>query len=381
MSVPGRVARSLGGWNTFLPDRLPPSVALSTTNLALAERTTHLLGQVEMCRTLLPNADLLVYSSLQREALASSTIEGTIATPEELVRYQASRTTEREPVREVANYSEALNFGCDFLQSSPISLYLVRALHETLLRGVRGETLAGRLKENQSFIGGVGEDAAFTPPPPEHTPGLMDDLLAYINASHDQPRVVQVAVAHYQFETIHPFGDGNGRVGRLLIILHLISLGLLSAPLIYPSVYFERRRSQYYDALQGVRDRGAWNEYLSYFLDGVKTQCEETISFTQTFLDLQSKMRVEVRGVRKQASINRVLGEFFKAPVLEVAQITRETGMSHNTAQSAIEELVGMGVVAEITGQRKGRLYVCKPIYDLVFPRPKGPLIEFDSVD
>ena len=340
----------------------------------------HLLGQVEMCRTLLPNADLLVYSSLQKEALASSTIEGTIATPEELVRYQASKTTEREPVREVANYSEALEFGCSFLQNNPISLYLVRSLHETLLQGVRGEVLAGKLKEAQNFIGGVGADAAFTPPPPEHTPGLMDNLLVYINTPHHQPLVVQVAIAHYQFETIHPFGDGNGRVGRLLIILHLIALGLLSAPLIYPSVYFERHRSQYYDALQGVRDRGAWNEYLSYFLDGIRTQCEETISFTRIFLELQSRMRAEVRGVRKQASIDRVLGEFFKAPVLEVGQITRETRMSHNTAQSAIEELITMGVVAEITGQRKGRLYVCKPIYDLVFPRPNGPLIEFDDV-
>ncbi len=279
----------------------------------------------------------------------------------------------REPVCEVANYSEALGFGCEFLKDSPISLYLVRSLHETLLRGVRGETLAGRLKETQNFIDRIGEDAAFTPPPPEHTPGLMENLLAYINARHNQPLVVQVAVAHYQFETIHSFGDGNGRVGRLLIILHLIASGLLSAPLIYPSVYFERRRSQYYDALQGVRDRGAWNEYLSYFLDGIKTQCEETIAFTRTFLDLQSRMSAEVRGVRKQASIDRVLGEFFKAPVLEVGQIARGTGMSHNTVQSAIEELIRVDVVEELTGGRKGRLYACKPVYDLVFPTLSGP--------
>ena len=367
MTVPGATLRSLGGWDTFLPDSLPPSFSLSQSNEALAEKATHLLGQVEMCRTLLPNADLLVYSSLQKEALASSTIEGTIATPQELVRYQASRVTEREPVREVANYSSALGFGYGFLQNGPISLYLVRSLHETLLEGVRGESIAGQLKETQNFIGGIGPDAAFTPPPPEHTPELMDNLIEYINASQREPRVVQVAVAHYQFETIHPFGDGNGRVGRLLIVLHLIALGLLSAPLIYPSVYFERRRGQYYDALQSVRDRGAWNEYLSYFLDGIRTQCEETIAFTRTFLDLQSKIRAEVKGVRKQASVERVLGEFFKSPVLEVSQIVRETQMSHNTVQSAIDDLIARDVVEEITGQRKGRLYACKPIYDLVY--------------
>lgn len=367
MPVPGAILKSIGGWDTFSPDRLPPSFSLSASNEALAERATHLLGQVDMCRTLLPNADLLIYSSLQKEALASSTIEGTIATPQELVRYQASHTTEREPVREVANYSLALGFGYGFLQSNPISLYLVRSLHETLLQGVRGEAISGRFKETQNFIGGVGADAAFTPPPPEHTPDLMENLMEYINSPQREPRVVQVAVAHYQFETIHPFGDGNGRVGRLLIVLHLIALGLLSAPLIYPSVYFERRRTQYYDALQGIRDRGAWNEFLSYFLDGIRTQCEETISFTRTFLDLQSQMRAEVKGVRKQASVERVLGEFFKSPVLEVSQIVRETQMSHNTIQSAINDLIERNVVEELTGQKKGRLYACKPIYDLVY--------------
>ena len=323
-----------------------------------------------MCRTLLPNADLLVYSSLQKEALASSTIEGTIATPEELVRFQASHNTEREPVREVANYSRALDYGRGFLHDNPISLYLVRSLHETLLEGVRGDTIAGRLKTTQNFIGGVGGDAAFTPPPPEQTLPLMENLISYFNEVQKEPRVVQVALAHYQFETIHPFGDGNGRVGRLLIILHMISLGLLSEPLIYPSVYFERRRSQYYDALQGIRDRGAWNEYLSYFLDGIVTQCGETIAFTRTFLDLQSRMRGEVRGIRKQASVERVLGEFFKVPVLEVAGIVRATDMSHNTVQGAIDMLIGTGVVEEITGQKKGRLYSCKPVYDLVFKAP-----------
>jgi Fic family protein len=320
-----------------------------------------------MCRTLLPNAELLVYSSLQKEALASSTIEGTIATPDELVRFQASQRTDREPVREVANYSTALGLGRDFIRNRPITLNLILDLHATLLDGVRGQGAVGRFKSGQNFIGGIGADAAFTPPPPEDTPALMDNLERYFNEFQAEPRVVQVAIAHYQFETIHPFGDGNGRVGRLLIVLHLIALGLLSDPLIYPSVYFERSRRQYYEALQGVRDQGRWNEYLSYFVDGISTQCRETIAFTQTCLALQGQMRQEVRGVRRQASVDRVLEEFFKMPVLDVARIVRATGMSHNTVQGAMDSLIELGKVEEISGQRKGRVYLCRPIYDLVF--------------
>jgi Fic family protein len=196
---------------------------------------------------------------------------------------------------------------------------------------------------------------------------LMDNLERYINEPQEQPKVVQVAVTHYQFETIHPFGDGNGRVGRLIIMLHLIQLGLLSDPLIYPSVYFERGRSQYYDALQGVGEKGAWNQYLGYFVQGIISQCNETIAFTRTCLDLQHEMRSAIKGIQKQASVDRVLQEFFKMPVQSIAQLVRSTGMSHNTAQGAIDALIGRGTVVEISGNKKGRLYLCRPIYHLVF--------------
>jgi len=237
--VPGARRRSQRGHSVFIPNILPPQLDLSVETERLIEDATHLLGQVEMCRTLLPNADLLIYSSLQREALASSTIEGTIASADELVRYQALQHSEREAVREVANYGYALEWGVEQLVSRPPGTVLILGLHERLLHRVRGESQAGRFKEQQNYIGThpekAIEDAIFVPPAPENIDALVRDLERYINLENHEARVVQCALVHYQFETIHPFHDGNGRVGRLLIILQMIQLNLLSAPLIYPS--------------------------------------------------------------------------------------------------------------------------------------------------
>ena len=163
MKIPGEYKRSYGGWKTFLPHKLPMVLDVSKSNHTAAEEVTHLLGQVEMCRTLLPNSDLLIYSSLQKEALASSTIEGTIASAEELVRFQASHKTDREPVREVGNYSQALSEGRSFLRNSPLTLKMILNLHDTLMQGVRGDDTAGKFKTSQNFIGGYGDDAAFIP--------------------------------------------------------------------------------------------------------------------------------------------------------------------------------------------------------------------------
>jgi Fic family protein len=275
-----------------------------------------------MCRTLLPNAELLIYSSLRREALASSTIEGTIASADELVRYQASQQSEREAVKEVANYGYALEWGVEQLKRRPLGEVLILGLHERLLHGVRGEAQAGRFKARQNYIGShpdeAIEDAVFVPPPPESTIELIKDLERYINSENHEPRVVQCALAHYQCETIHPFHDGNGRVGRLLIILQMIQLGLLSAPLIYPSVYFERTREEYYRRLQEVRDRSDWNGWVNFFARGIKEQCRETIDFTQVILGLRKQMRDDIVGIARRAAVNEVLDVFFMEPVLTV---------------------------------------------------------------
>lgn len=236
-------------------------------------------------------------------------------------------------MREVANYRQALEWGDQEIKTNALSTNLVLGLHARLMSGVRGTSSAGRFKEYQNAIVAHGkqsiDEAVFVPPSPQNVFGLMNDLQHYLNNIHNrQPRVVQCALAHYQFETIHPFVDGNGRVGRLLIVLHMIKLGLLSAPLIYPSVYFEKTRDQYYSLLQGVRDHGDWNAWIEYFVRGVEEQCKSTIEFTQTILDLQKRLQQEVSNVRRRHSVVPVLGAFFQWPVMSAKRISQQANVS-----------------------------------------------------
>ncbi len=373
VTVPGTYKRSLEGHDTYVPLPLPPpGLSLSPSIYRQVEDTAHLLGQVERSRTLV-NADLLIYSSLQREALASSTIEGTIATADELVLFQVSRHSEREAVREVANYSYALEWGVQEMHERPLGVVLILGLHERLMASVRGAQGAGRFKEHQNHIARGSnrniEDAVFIPSAPSDAPGLIYDLERYIHSENLEPKLVQCALAHYQFETIHPFRDGNGRVGRLLIMLQMIDLGLLSAPLIHPSVYFERTRDEYYQQLQNVREQGTWNEWIEYFVRGIKEQCEETISFTQAILDLLTRLRREIPNVRRRASMVATLEAFFEYPVLTPKQISDQAKMSVGAARAALSELEHLEIAREITNKKKGRIYACEPLLDAIFER------------
>jgi Fic family protein len=370
--MPGVREMSLQGYETFVPDPLPPQLSLSPAVERVVEDATHLLGQVEMCQTLLPNADLLTYSSLRREALASSTIEGTVASADELVRYEVSKASEREAPREVFNYAQALEWGVAQLDTLPIVSRLILGLHERLLQGVRGASSAGRFKEHQNWIGPYPnapiEEAIFVPCAPEDTRNLIGILERYINVESGEPKPVQCALVHYQFETIHPFGDGNGRVGRLLIVLQLIQLGLLSAPLIYPSVYFERNRDEYYELLQKVREQGAWNEWIEFFVRGIKEQCNETLNFTQRILELRDELRQTIGNVRRRASLSAVLDAFFFDPTLSIQEIQDRANISsYHTVRTALEDLEGRDMVYEITGKQRGRVYACVPVLDAIF--------------
>lgn len=382
--VPGYYKRSLQGHRTFIPDPLPPNIELTPAVSRSVEKATHLLGQVEMCRTLLPNSELLIYSSLRREALASSTIEGTIASPDELVRYQASnyqeRASERSAVREVANYSVALETGCEQIKTLPIASRLILNLHEILLHDVRGGFNAGRYKDRQNRIGSDPsepfEAAVFVPPAPEDTVKLMADLERYINSENNEAQVVQCALTHYQFETIHPFNDGNGRVGRLLIILQLMQLGLLSAPLVYPSVYFERTRQEYYQRLQDVREKSAWNEWIEYFAKGIQYSCSDTLAFTQVILQLRKELQERISSVRKRASLGEVMNVFFYDPIRTMPEIGEQTHLAPNTIQSALNALKEMGFVYEVSHRQRNRVYACAPILDAIYkdhPPETGP--------
>jgi len=369
--IPGQHEISLSGYKAFIPNPLPPALSLPVFVSRRVEEATHLLGQVEMTGTLLRSVELLRYSSLQREALASNTIEGTIASPQELVRFQVSQQAERQAAREVANYAVALDWGCQQIPEFPLTSRVVLGLHQRLMAEVRGQSNAGRFKVYQNGIGSRPddriEDAVFVPASPERTPELTAALEHYWNGQAGENKVVQCALAHYQFETIHPFADGNGRVGRLMIILHMIRLGLLSAPLIYPSAYFERNRQHYYRHLQNVRDQGAWIEWIDFFVQGIVEQCRETIAFVQTIQTLKDHIHVEVANVSRRASVKAVLDTFFEYPVLSVPQISQRANMAFNSVQNALEILQHQKIVYEITGMKSKRVYGCRPILNAIF--------------
>ena len=374
--VPGTYQKTPAGHKAFFPNALPPLMDLPNKTIRLIEQATYSLGQVEMCRTLLPNASLLIYSSLQNESLASSTIEGTIASPQELVLFQIgqqSQRQEKEAPREVSNYRTALEWGCEQIKTRPISVNVLLGMHALLMHEVRGTTSAGRFKVFQNAIGSQPTDtieqAVFVPSPPEAVPGLMTDLENYINLDAQESKVVQCALAHYQFETIHPFVDGNGRVGRLLIILQMIQLELLSAPLIYPSVYFERNRQDYYKRLQGIRDNGEWNPWIEFFANGIVEQCKKTLDFTQTILGLRQTIQAEVAHVTRRAAITGVIDAFFRAPVGSIADIAKSANMSINSAQGAVDILKMNNLVIELTGKSWGRVYACRPVINAIFGR------------
>lgn len=375
-AVPGTYTTSLAGHRVFIPDPLPPKLALPSSTLRLVEEAAHLLGQVNACRTLLPNPEILTYSSLQREAIASSTIEGTIATPDELVLFQAVQEPKRPEVREVANYAEALKWGLGELGSLPLATRLILGLHERLLHGVRGTRAAGQYKDRQNWMGPRPstpiEEATFVPAPPDEVPRLMAALERYINLPNQELKAVQCALVHYQFETIHPFTDGNGRVGRLLIMLHLVQVGLLSEPLIHPSVYFERTRAEYYQRLRAVHDDGEWNEWVAYFVRGMMEQSSETLRLVERMRELRERLRDEVSDVRRRAAATAVLDAFFRQPALSITQASSLANLSYVTASKALEVLQERGIAREITGKKKGRVYVCQPLLRAIFAEEQG---------
>lgn len=372
MVIPGVWQMVPQGYRVFIPDPLPPQVDWGVAVLKQVEEATYLLGQLEMAHSLLPNPHLLVYASLHREAIASSTIEGTIAQPEELIAYEAFGRSEHEAVREVSNYIRALEWGIEQLPKLPICTRLILSLHERLLKGTRGSPYAGRYKQHQNFIAPSAYErdiqrALFVPPPPDRTPELMVQLEQYINGENTEPKLIQCALVHYQFETIHPFADGNGRVGRLLIILHLIQLGLLSGPYLHPSVYFERTREQYYSLLQGVRERGDWEPWVRYFVAGIIHQTRGALQLVQTLQQLLHQLREQVQSIRRRASVQAVLECFFEKPLLSSSEVARKSGLSYTTALSALDELARMGIVQEMTGRQKRLQYLCLPLMRAIF--------------
>jgi len=362
----GRVIRARGGYHAFIPAPLPPKLTYDDDLVLALSQADAALSELSGLGRHLPNPHLLIAPYVRREAVLSSRIEGTTTSLGELLLGEvAAGSARRDPddVREVRNYVRALEHGIPRLRSLPLSLRLVRELHERLMRGVRGEyATPGEFRRSQNWIGvprSTVETAVYVPPPPEH---LMEVLGAWERFLQDRgrtPDLVQCALMHEQFEAIHPFLDGNGRVGRLLISLFLIERGRLSQPLLYLSAYFEEHRREYYDGLQRVRTDGDWTGWIRFFLAGVEQISREAVAQAGRLMDLRERWRARLADRPKTVQLVDAL---LVNPYMSVARAQRLLEVSNPTARQAVARLEKLGLLTEVTGRDWRRLYLAKPI-------------------
>jgi len=324
------------------------------------------LGRLDGIATILPNPDLFVALYVRKEAVLSSQIEGTRATLLDIFDYETTGEMVKD-VDEIVNYVRAMNKGLKRLKTLPVSLRLIKEIHEELLKGVRGEhRTPGEFRTSQNWIGPPGstiDNAVFVPPPPHDMQIALSDLEKFIHKKYDLPTLVKNALIHAQFETIHPFLDGNGRVGRLLITFLLVHNDILGKPLLYLSYYFRRHRQEYYDRLSNIRDNGDWEGWLKFFLRGVYEISKQSTEAAQKILSLQERDRARI--VHSPNGL-KLLNHLFMNPLITIHEIRRLTGISHATAGRLVKQMIKLGILNEITGYARNRKFLYKDYFDIL---------------
>lgn len=377
----GRYIRQPTGYRAFIPASLPPDpqIDIDAEMAVLLSEADHALGRLDGIGELLPSPDLFVFMYVRREAVLSSQIEGTQASLIDLLEFEAERATAQTPddVTEVSNYVKAMNYGLGRLRELPVSLRLIREIHRELLEGVRGsERAPGEFRSSQNWIGAPGgtlADAIYIPPPPHEMTLALDDFERFLHSEAPMPFLIKVGLAHAQFETIHPFVDGNGRVGRLLITFLLCERGILNQPLLYLSYYLKRHRTEYYDRLQMVRDAGAWEAWLKFFLRGVREVSREATVTARRLTNLREEHRTLITkklGRRADSGL-RLLEWLYSHPYARVSWVAGATDLSFASANSLVAAFEELGLLAEITGRKRDRLFTYKA-YLALFTEPAG---------
>ncbi|MBA2706379.1 MAG: Fic family protein, partial [Gemmatimonadaceae bacterium] len=375
----GSYVRQPGGYRAFVPAHLPPSppVAVETMQ-ALLGRAILAVGRLDGIAQTLPSADLFVGMYVRREAVLSSQIEGTQSTLEDLLAAELEPTPRRQARRdvdEVVNYVRAMNYGLGRLNELPLSLRLIREIHEELMRGVRDANRnPGQFRRDQNYIGPEGiagiSEATFVPPPLPEMRKALHNFERWLHEDDEIPELVRVAVAHAQFETIHPFLDGNGRVGRLLITFLLVQRGILHRPLLYLSVYLRRHRAEYYDRLMAVRDSGDWEGWTRFFLRGVAETAEEATRTVRANLDLREEHAKIVTHENLGLNAMRLHDLLLQRPRLTVGVAAERLGVAFPTANKLVDRFCELELLEEVTGRRRNRVFSYQP-YLTLFEEPE----------
>lgn len=371
----GRYIRQPTGYAAFIPTPLPPNppLAFDDEMQTLLSRADRALGRLDGSIQTLPNPDLFVFMYVRKEAVLSSQIEGTQSSLADVLEVEASVFDPHHPsdVGEVLNYVTAMNYGLNRLKDLPLCVRLIKEIHNELLHNVRGrEKNPGELRTSQNWIGPGGctlQTASFVPPPPHEVMNALSDLEAFMHSDVYLPALVKIGLIHAQFETIHPFLDGNGRVGRLLITFLLMQNEILLKPVLYISHYFRRNRAEYYDRLQAVRDRGEWEPWIKFFLTGIAAVSLEATETARAIVDLRERHRrlVTERFGRAAANGLNILEGLFSSPIVTIGQVQKSLGITYPPANALVQRFVEAGILFEMTGQERYRVYRYSPYIGL----------------
>ncbi len=372
----GRYIQQPGGYKAFVPEGLPPDppIRIDEEMLTLLSQADRALGRLDGSTEMLPNPDLFVFMYVRKEAVLSSQIEGTQASLMDVLEFEAQTLEPGRPqdVPEVVNYIDAMNYGLERLKNLPLSLRLICEIHEKLLAGVRGsERSPGEVRRSQNWIGSPGinglANAMYVPPPPHEMSEALANLEKFFYDKKFMPLLIKVGLIHAQFETVHPFLDGNGRIGRLLITFLLCEKGILKLPLLYLSYYFKRYRSEYYDRLQAVRDKGDWEGWLKFFLRGVYEVAKEATETARKIVNLREEHRAKITTKlgRSASKALLLLEMLYFRPILSVHTVMEARKLTYANANKPIKDLCDLGLLEEVTGQRRNRRFSYGPYLSL----------------
>ncbi|NQW24647.1 MAG: Fic family protein [SAR202 cluster bacterium] len=368
----GELVKTVEGLWAFVPNPLPPQFDISPITIKKLSVADLALGELKGIGQMLPNAHLLIAPFLRREAILSSRIEGTIASLDQLILFEVepARDSGNPDVGEVANYVSAMEYGLERLKELPVSLRLIRGLHEKLLTGVRGnDRRPGEFRQTQNAIGQQGrslEEARYIPPPVAQMTQALSDFELFLHQPTELPFLLQLALVHYQFEAIHPFLDGNGRIGRLLLSLLLCENGYLTQPLLYLSGFFEKNRDRYIDSLLRVSQEGDWVGWVDFFLEGVAEQSNDVIERSGLLVNLRQQYRERAQTARASALPLQLVDQLFQIPGLTISGAQAMLEVTYVSAQRSVERLVALGILVEVTGQQRNRVYLAPEILSII---------------
>jgi len=362
-------------YKAFIPNPLPPRphLSLDKETIEILSKADTAIGRLSGISEALPNPDLFVAMYVRKEAVLSSQIEGTEASLEDVLEYESENKPKTLPndVTEVVNYVKAMNYGLKRIDELPLSLRLIKEIHDELMQGVRGgDKNPGEFRKTQNWIGPKGctlNNARFIPPPPYEMMQALGDLEKYMRSKLDHPLLVECGLMHHQFETIHPFLDGNGRIGRLLITFFLCHKEILKKPLLYLSHYFKQNRLEYYDRLMAVREKGDFESWIKFFLQGVANVADEVCKTSNSILRLKVKDKKKILTVYKETSMAAIFYEkLFDKPIVSIKDIAKIMNTTFPTASDVCMKLTKIDILNEITGKERNKLFAYKEYLDIL---------------